>query len=237
MLVIPSVDIMDGQCVQLVGGKPDTKRVYGGPVEWAKKWEEAGAEIIHLVDLDAALGNKRNDEKLKEVFQSVNVVTQVGGGIRDITRAEALLKAGAGRIVVGTAAVENPNFVVDLVESFGGDRIIVALDSRGGKVAVEGWKKTSVVSTVDLAKSLEKIGIWGFLFTSVDVEGSMRGPDVDAIKTLVNTVSLPVMASGGIGSLDDIEKVVKTGAYGLVLGMALYERKFTLQQAKEVANG
>jgi phosphoribosylformimino-5-aminoimidazole carboxamide ribotide isomerase len=235
MIVIPSVDIMKGKCVQLVGGRAETKREYGDPIDWAKRWEKAGAKLIHLVDLDAAMGTGDNRELLRRVIQSVGIAVQVGGGIRSSDRARFLIDAGATRLVVGTAAVKAPGFVGELVRLFGGKQVLVALDTREGKVAVRGWKETSNLSTIELAKFFEGTGVGGFLFTSIDSEGTMRGPDVKAIRSLVKAVRLPVIASGGIGSLEDITKVRKTGVQGIVIGMALYEGKFTLKQAMEVA--
>ena len=235
MLVIPSVDIMRGRCVQLVGGRPETERVYGDPVEQAQRWVAEGASYLHLIDIDAAMGERDNFRKVAEVLANVRVGTQVGGGIRTFDRACELLGIGASRVILGTAAVKDPGLVKRLVELAGGDRIMVALDSRSGKIAVEGWKEQTEKSVIELAREFERMGVGSLLFTSVDVEGSMRGFAACETRKLVSAVKIPVFASGGVGSLEDVRMAKEAGAAGLVIGMALYEGRFTLKQALEVA--
>lgn len=235
MLVIPSVDIMRGRCVQLVGGRPETERVYGDPVEMAQRWVTEGASYLHLIDLDAAMGTGDNFEKIVEVLANVRVNVQVGGGIRTLNRANELLGIGAYRIILGTAALRNPKLVMELVELAGGDRVVVALDARSGKVTIEGWKKQTPKPMLELAREFDRMGVGALLFTSVDVEGSMRGVAAREIRELVGAVKIPVFASGGVGTLDDVRIVREAGAAGLVVGIALYEGKFTLKQAMEVA--
>lgn len=235
MLVIPSVDIMRGRCVQLVGGRPETERVYGDPVEIAQRWVAEGASYLHLIDLDAAMGEGDNFEKIAEVLANVRVNVQVGGGIRTLDRANELLGIGAYRIILGTAAIRNPEIVKELVELAGGDRIMVALDARSGKVTIEGWKRQTEKSVLELAREFDRMGVGALLFTSVDVEGSMRGVAAREIRELVSAVNIPIFASGGVGTLDDVRIVREAGAAGLVIGIALYENKFTLKQAMEVA--
>jgi phosphoribosylformimino-5-aminoimidazole carboxamide ribotide isomerase len=235
MLVIPSVDIRRGRCVQLIGGKPETERIYGDPVEWAKRWADEGARYLHLVDLDAAMGEGENFKKVAEVLAAVDVPVQVGGGIRTTERACELLGIGAERVIIGTAAVKNPDFVKELVGLAGGARVTVALDSKSGKVAVAGWKEKTEKTPLELAGSFEAMGVGGLLFTNVDVEGSMRGISIKAIQELVKSVSIPVMASGGVGSLEDVRLAKEAGAAGLVVGLALYEGRLDLRRAMEVA--
>ncbi len=234
-MVIPSVDIQRGRCVQLVGGRPETERVYGDPVELAQRWVAEGARYLHLVDLDAAMGSGDNFEKIVEVLANVRVGVQVGGGIRTIDRANELLGNGADRVILGTAAVRDPELVKELIELAGGERVMVALDARSGRVTVEGWKKQTEKSVIELAQEFERMGVGALLFTSVDVEGSMRGVDVKWIRELVGAVKIPVFAAGGVGTLDDVRIAREAGVAGLVLGMALYEGKFTLKRAMEVA--
>ncbi|MDI6643209.1 MAG: 1-(5-phosphoribosyl)-5-[(5-phosphoribosylamino)methylideneamino]imidazole-4-carboxamide isomerase [Candidatus Hodarchaeaceae archaeon] len=235
MLVIPSVDIRRGRCVQLVGGRPETERVYGDPVELAQRWVAEGANYLHLVDLDAAMGTGDNFVKVAEVLANTRIGVEVGGGVRTLERANELLGIGADRVILGTAAVRNPGLVRELVELAGGARTMVALDSRSGKVAVEGWKEQTEKSVLELAREFERMGVGGLLFTSIDVEGSMRGIAAREIRELVNAVKIPVFASGGVGSLDDVRVAREAGAAGLVVGVALYEGRFTLKQAMEVA--
>jgi phosphoribosylformimino-5-aminoimidazole carboxamide ribotide isomerase len=233
MQVIPSVDIMRGRCVQLVGGRPDTGKEYGDPVEVAQRWVAEGANYLHIIDLDAAMGAGDNFEQVAEVLANARVNAQVGGGIRTIERACEFLGIGADRVILGTTAVKNPELVKELVELAGGARVVVALDAKAGKVAIEGWRTQTDKSVFGAAKEFERMGVGALLFTSVDVEGKMAGVAVDEIRKLVSAVRIPVLASGGVGSLDDVRVVKEAGAAGLIIGMALYEGKFTLKQAME----
>lgn len=235
MLVIPGVDILKGRCVQLVGGRPETERVYGDPVEQAQRWVAEGASYLHVIDLDAAMGTGDNFESVAEVLANVRVGVEVGGGIRTFERANELLGIGAERVILGTAAVKNPELVKQLVELAGGERVMVALDSRSGRVTIEGWRAQTEKTAVQLAKEFERMGVGSLLYTGVDVEGRMSGLAARETQELVGAVKIPVFASGGVGSLDDVRVARETGAAGLVVGMALYERKFTLREAMEVA--
>jgi phosphoribosylformimino-5-aminoimidazole carboxamide ribotide isomerase len=234
MQVIPSVDIMRGRCVQLVGGRPGTGKEYGDPVEVAQRWVSEGARCLHIVDLDAAMGIGDNFERVAEVLASVRVDTQVGGGIRTMERACELLGIGATRMILGTAAVKNPKMVEELVELAGGARVVVALDIKSGKITIEGWRTQTEKTVLELAKEFDRMGVGALLFTSVDIEGKMAGIAAGEIRKLVGAVGIPVLASGGVGSLDDVRVAKEAGAAGLVVGMALYEGKFTLKQAMEV---
>ena len=234
-MVIPSIDIRRGRCVQLVGGKPETERVYGDPVDFAQRWVAEGASCLHLVDLDAAMGTGDNFVRVAEVLANVRVCTQVGGGIRTFERASELLGIGAHRVILGTAAVKDPGLVRKLVEVAGGERVMVALDSRSGKVTIEGWKTDTKRTPLELAREFERVGVGSLLFTNVDREGSMQGVGAREIEKIVWSVKVPVYVSGGVGSLDDVRAVRESGAIGLVVGIALYERRFTLGQAIEVA--
>jgi len=235
LLVIPSVDIRRGRCVQLVGGKPESEQVYGDPVERAQRWVAEGASYLHVIDLDAAMGTGDNFESVAEVLANVGVGVEVGGGVRTLERANELLGIGAERVILGTAAVKNPELVRQLVEMSGGERVVVALDSRSGRVTIEGWRAQTEKTALQLAKEFERMGVGSLLYTSVDVEGRMRGIAARETQELVGAVKIPVFASGGVGTLDDVRIARETGAAGLVVGMALYERKFTLREAMEVA--
>jgi len=234
MQVIPSVDIMRGRCVQLVGGRPGTGKDYGDPIDVAQRWVSEGARCLHIVDLDAAMGAGDNFERVAEVLASVRVDTQVGGGIRTVERACELLGIGATRVILGTAAVKNPKMVEELVKLAGGARIIVALDAKSGKVAIEGWRTRTEKTVLELAREFERMGVGALLFTNVDIEGKMAGIAASEIRKLVSAVGIPVLAAGGVGSLDDMRVAKAAGATGLVVGMALYEGKFTLKKAMEV---
>lgn len=220
--------------MQLVGGRPGTGKEYGDPVEVAQRWVSEGARCLHIVDLDAAMGAGDNFKRVAEVLASVRVDTQVGGGIRTMERACELLGIGATRVILGTAAVKNPKMVEELVKLAGGTRIVVALDTKSGKIAIEGWRTRTEKTALEFAKEFERMGVGALLFTSVDIEGKMAGIAASEIRKLVSVVEIPVLASGGVGSLGDVRVAREAGAAGLVVGMALYEGKFTLKQAMEV---
>jgi len=235
MLVIPSVDIRKGRCVQLVGGRPETERVYGDPVEAAQRWIAEGARYLHLIDLDAAMGTGDNFNKIAEVLASVNVGVQVGGGIRSVERASELLGIGADKVILSTAVIKKPELARELVELAGGARVIAAIDTRAGRAVIDGWATPTKKPAVELAKEFERMGIGSLLFTNVDVEGKMAGIRAGAIRELVQAVKIPVIAAGGVASIEDVRIAREAGAAGLVIGIAFYEGRLTLRQAMEVA--
>ena len=234
-MVIPAVDILGGCCVQLVGGKAGTGKEYGDPARAAADWVSRGARYLHLIDLDAAMGKGGNSEKLAEILANVGVGVEVGGGIRSIDRARELLGAGADRVILGTVALRSPEVVRELVDSAGGDKVVVALDARDGKVLVEGWQAATERDVVDAAREFEEMGVGAILFTDVGVEGRMVGMTADATRRLVEAVDVPIIASGGVSSLEDVRAARDSGASALVVGTALYEGKFTLKEAMEMA--
>lgn len=236
MLVIPAVDIRGGECVQLVGGKSSTGGEYGDPVRSAIRWEEEGASCIHVVDLDAAMGEGDNLGKVAEILANVNTEVQVGGGIRTVERGCEILGIGADRIILGTAAAENPDILRKLVEKAGSESVMAALDVRDNKLAVEGWKEEVGENFLERAKKLEGMGVGGFLFTNVNVEGKMTGLNPEPIRELVDSVETPVIAAGGVKSISDVRKAKEAGASGLVIGTALYEGEISLGEAMEVSN-
>lgn len=235
MMVIPAVDILNGKCVQLVGGKPGTGGEYGSPVEAALEWEGRGAPCIHVVDLDAAMSEGDNLGKVAEILANLTIDVQVSGGIRTVDRGCELLGIGADRVILATAAFKNPSIVEELIEKSGSDRVMVALDVKEGQIAVEGWKERAEKDVVRMAKKFEEIRVGGFLFTNVDVEGRMSGLDPEPIKRLVEVVDTPVVAAGGVKSLQDVRKAREAGASALVIGTALYEEKISLEEAMKVA--
>jgi phosphoribosylformimino-5-aminoimidazole carboxamide ribotide isomerase len=234
MIVIPAVDILDGKCVRLVRGDPRKSMVYyDNPVEAAQLLEEQGAELIHLIDLDAALGSGQNMETIKKLLKSINVKIQIGGGIRTLEKAGALLKLGAYRVIFGTAAVKNPSLVQEAVRQHGSESVAVAIDEKDGKVAVQGWKNKSEIDYLDLARTFEEMGVGALIFTPISVDGTLKGPRIEKTVKLVETVKVPVIASGGVASLEDLVALTGTGVEGVVVGTALYEKKFTLKEALE----
>lgn len=233
MKIIPAIDILDGRCAQLVGGKFGTEKFYGDPIEIARKWESAGAELLHVVDLDATLGRGNNTGVVISIKRSVKIPVHFGGGIRDFESARKFLDLGINRIILGTLAVQDyfNDFKIlrGLKAGFGKDKIIVALDSMGGNIVVQGWQEKTGLNATEFAKKSGNI-VWGFLYTDVDVEGSMSGINPDRIRKIVQSTKLPVIVSGGISGSGDLDRLDDAGAWGAVLGKALYEGKFRVDE-------
>jgi len=225
MFIIPAVDIKNGKCVQLIQGKPGTEQVViENPELVANEWENKGAEILHVINLDGAFGNSsKNLEVLRKILNTVSIPVQLGGGIRTLKDAADLLDLGVEKVILGTMAVESPENVENLSNEFGSNRIMVALDSKDAKVVVKGWTENTEKSAPELGVSLEKKGAGGILFTNVDFEGLMKGFNMDPLSELLKAVDIPVIYSGGVTSLNDIEKLSKTKTYGVVIGSALYK--------------
>ncbi len=234
MIVIPAVDIMNGKCVRLVRGDPEKSTVYyENPVEAAQLLENQGAELIHLIDLDAALGSGQNIETIKKILKNINVNVQIGGGIRTLETADVLLNLGAYRVIFGTAAVKKPSLIEEAVKKNDSESIAVAIDEKDGKVAVHGWQNKSEKGYLDFARSFEKMGVGALIFTPISVDGTLKGPGIEKTVKLVKTVTVPVIASGGVAKLEDLVALTRTGVEGVVVGTALYEKKFTLEEALE----
>ena len=234
MIVIPAVDIMNGKCVRLVRGEPEKSTVYyENPVEAAQLLENQGAELIHLIDLDAALGSGKNIETIKKILKNISANVQIGGGIRTLEKADVLLNLGAYRVIFGTAAVNNTTLVEEAVEKHGSESIAVAIDEKDGKVAVHGWKNKSEKGYLDFARSFGKMGVGALIFTPISVDGTLKGPGIEKTVKLVEAVNVPVIASGGVARLEDLVALSRTGVEGVVVGTAIYEKKFTLEEALE----
>ena len=232
--VIPAVDMQDGEVVQLVGGERDTGTRYGDPVEAAERWVDAGAEILHLVDLDGAFeGERVNADAVEAIVEAVDVPVQLGGGIRTAADASDLLSLGVDRVILGTAAVEDPDIVTRISEMHA-DSVIVSLDAKDGKVVVDGWTEGTGLDPAEAAGRYEELGAAGILFTDVDVEGQLTGVRRGPIEAVTEAVEIPVIASGGVATLDDIRTLREVGAAAVVVGTALYEGKFTLGDAMSV---
>ncbi len=238
MLIIPAVDIKNGKCVQLVQGKPGTEQVViENPELVAEGWENKGAEILHVINLDGAFGNSsKNLEVVEKILKTVSIPVQLGGGIRTIKDAVNLLELGIERVILGTMAVESPENVELLSKEFGRDRILVALDSKDSRVVVKGWTEKTKQTAPELGISLQKKGAGGILFTNVDVEGLMNGFNMDPLLELLNAVEIPVIYSGGVTSIKDVEKLSKTNTYGVVIGSALYKGKINFEDTLKYQN-
>lgn len=235
MILFPAVDIQEGRCVRLLQGKPEEEKVYfSEPWRAAIHWENEGALALHVVDLDAALDKGKNTNQIEEILSRVSIPLQVGGGIRDRERVEEILGLGTDRVVVGTKAVEDPDWAAAICESFE-DRVVIALDAREGKVAVEGWQKTSEVGVVELARKLEEAEPAAFLYTDVHRDGMLTSPHFEGVEELIEATEVPVIASGGVSSVDDVKRLGECGADAVIVGKALYEEEFDLSAAMEIA--
>lgn len=222
MIAIPAIDLREGACVQLVGGSYDAEQVrLDDPPGIARRWEYAGFHRVHVVDLDAATGRGSNAEMIREVLRTTSMEAQVGGGIRDEQRIESLLRDGAKRIVLGTKAVENSNWLGDMVEAFPG-RLIVAADVRDRRVVTRGWSRVSDRYVIDLISELNDLPLAGIMVTAVHKEGLMEGTDLPLMEDVVEESEHPVCASGGIGTIGDLRALEDRGVASVVIGMALY---------------
>lgn len=234
--VIPAIDIKNGKCVQLRQGVPGSEMIaLDDPFEVAVDWISQGAQTLHLIDLDGAIdGIRRNAEMIERIVHEAedkDVYVQIGGGIRSFKNAEALLDIGADRVILSTAAIRRPEIVQEISDAFGESCVVVALDSKGGKVAIDGWTTISEHNAVDVAQMFEELGAGTLLFTNIDTEGLLNGIDTTVTETLIECVSIPVIASGGVTTVDDILRFKKIGASGVVVGSALYTKKFTYKEA------
>ena len=230
--VVPAVDMQDGQVVQLVGGEKGTGKTYGDPVAAAERWVAAGAETLHLVDLDGAFDGKRaNAAAVDAISAAVDVELQLGGGIRTAADASSLLEAGVSRVILGTAAIEQPDLVGQIDDRHPGS-VVVSLDAKGGEVVVAGWTETTGLEPAAAASRFEAAGAGAILFTDVDVEGQLEGIRETPVRSVAAAVDIPVIASGGVATLADIEALRRAGASAVVVGTALYEGAFTLEAAQ-----
>lgn len=238
MRIYPAIDIKDGKCVRLFKGSFDDVTVYGDdPAEMAKKWETLGGEFIHVVDLDGALkGCGVNAESIKKICNSVNVPVQTGGGIRSMEDIEAKFACGISRVIIGTKAVSDADFVKKAVEKYG-DRIVIGIDARDGMVAVEGWEKTSDFRAVEFALKMKEIGVKTIVYTDIATDGTLAGPNVEAMREMVAATGMDIIASGGVGNAAHVKELLPTGVEGVITGRALYTGDLDLQEAIAVGKG
>jgi phosphoribosylformimino-5-aminoimidazole carboxamide ribotide isomerase len=243
VLIIPAIDLKDGRCVRLKQGDMSTATVFSDdPVAMAKHWAAQGAKRLHIVDLNGAVaGRPKNEKVIRAVIGAVGsqLQIQLGGGIRDLDTIESYLDAGVTYIVIGTAAVKNPGFLSDACYAFPG-HVIAGLDAKEGKVAVEGWSKLTGHDVVDLAKKFEEYGIEALVYTDIGRDGMMTGINIDATLRLAQATKTPIIASGGLNSVNDVqavcEKLVPEGVIGAIAGRALYEGKLDLKKAQAAAD-
>lgn len=234
MQIYPAIDLKNGQCVRLKQGKFDDVTFYGNdPAERAGQWVKAGATYIHVVDLDGArTGNGENIEAIKKIVQVYNIPVETGGGIRSLRDIDERIKAGVSRVIIGTAAVNNPDLVKEAVKIYG-RKIAVGIDASKGMVAINGWEKISDISALDLCKKMAGYGVKYVIYTDISKDGMMSGPNIESTKELIEKTGINIIASGGITTMADIEKAADIGAEGVIIGKALYQGKLNL---KEVIN-
>jgi phosphoribosylformimino-5-aminoimidazole carboxamide ribotide isomerase len=237
--LFPAVDLRGGKCVQLVGGIPGTEVVaLDNPLAQAKRWAADGADHLHIIDLDGAIQGRRvNAAILSEIVRKMDLFIQVGGGIRTRVDAKSLLELGVDRVILGTAALENPGLVEELASQYGSRRVMVALDVKHGMVTSEGWQKVLNKKAVELGRLFEGKGAGSILFTNIDVEGQQRGIDVAPTKKLVEAVNIQVIAAGGVTSIKDILSLRDVGAGGAVVGTAIYTGKLNFREALKALKG
>jgi len=237
MVIYPAIDLKGKKCVRLVQGKFDDMTVYSdNPVNMAHKWENMGAEYLHLVDLDGArLGQPKNIDIISEVAASAKIPVQMGGGIRSMEMIEKILSAGIQRVILGTSAVKQPELVKEALEKHG-DRIAIGIDAKDGLVAIEGWEQTSGFTAVDFAIKMKNMGAKTIIYTDISRDGMLSGPNLEAMAVMAEAVGIDVIASGGVGSLEDIKNLKKTGVYGVIVGKALYAGNIDLKEALQIAS-
>ena len=236
MLILPAIDLRNGKCVNLVQGRAEDETIFSDqPVEMAKRWETEGAEYLHLVDLDGAFhGTSANLRIVREIVGAIHIPVQLGGGIRTLEQLGEVLQLGVARAILGTAALKNPELVEAACRTYG-VQIAVGIDAKDGLVATEGWLDVSQKSAIEFAKEMEDFGVRTIIYTDIKSDGMLKGPNVEATQTLVDTVKIDVIASGGITSLADIETLKSIGASGAIIGRALYTGDLELQSAIEAA--
>ena len=234
MDLYPAIDLKQGQCVRLFKGEMDQATVFNdAPAEQARSFQDAGCEWLHLVDLNGAFaGEPVNAAPVEEILKRTNVPAQLGGGIRDMATIERWLDHGLQRVILGTVAVENPGLVREAARAFP-DHVAVGIDARDGFVATKGWAEETNVRVTDLAKSFEDAGVAAIIYTDINRDGAMQGPNIDATAALANSVSIPVIASGGVSSLDDLRALKSCGAplNGAISGRAIYDGAIDLADA------
>ncbi len=238
MLFFPAIDLKDGNCVRLYKGDMEKATIFSNsPENQAKIFEDEGADYLHIVDLNGAFAGKPvNDIAVRKIISAIEIPVQLGGGIRNIETIEAWLQAGVSRVILGTAAVKNPEFVKEACKKFP-HRIVVGVDAKNGFVAVEGWAKESEITTEELAKKFEDSGVASIIYTDISKDGAMQGPDIAGTSKLARATKIPVIASGGVSNLDDLrllKTLEKDGVAGVISGRAIYEKAFTIRDAIEV---
>lgn len=241
MEIIPAIDLHGGKCVRLLRGERARETIYSNnPAEMAIKWQSLGAGRLHMVDLDGAFAGRRvNATAINDVTSALAIPVQLGGGIRDRETAQGTFDLGVSKIILGTVALRKPQLARELVEEFG-KRVLVGIDARDGMVAVEGWTESSAMKAVDLALQMQEYGVAEIIYTDIARDGTLEGPNFAALKEMAGLLSIPLIASGGVSSLDDLRRLRELehlGISGVIVGQALYTGNIGLEEAIEVING
>ena len=234
MKIIPAIDLMEGKVVRLYKGDPGKKTIYSDDsLDIAKKWQSAGADMLHLVDLDATLGRGSNFELLQDIAKSVSIPVQVAGGLRSEKIVESALEF-AQRIVIGTLAFKEKPILDKLLTAYGSERIVISVDHNDGLIVVNGWQQTTDISLIDAVNEFVKMGFTEFLSTNVNRDGTLQGPDLEWMQQINKIKTANVIASGGISNIEDVAKVKEANPFGVILGKALYENKISIEEAKKL---
>ena len=239
MKIIPAIDLMNGEVVRLFKGDPNQKTVYSNnPVEIAKKWENSGADMLHLVDLDATIGLGDNYEILREISKNISIPVQVAGGLRDITKIANTLDF-AERVVIGTLAMqlkqsEQEQILLEMITQFGKERLVVSIDHIDGQIVTHGWQKNTGVKLLNATNEFVSDGFSEFLTTNVSKDGTLEGPDIMSLEQVCQINGTNIIASGGISKLEDVDEIKKCNPYGVILGKALYEGLISIEEAKTI---
>jgi phosphoribosylformimino-5-aminoimidazole carboxamide ribotide isomerase len=236
MIILPAIDLKDGICVRLYQGNFDkTEIVAESAIEVAASFKEQGAEYIHMVDLDGALeGSLKNIDVISEVIKEVDIPIELGGGIRDMDKIDLLIEKGISRVILGTAALKNPDLVKEAVNKYG-EKIAVGIDAKDGFVAIEGWMDVSKVDYIDFAKQMEKIGVKTIIFTDISKDGTLQGPNLEQLQALKENVACNIIASGGIRDIGHIKDVKDMDLYGVIAGKSIYSGTLDLEEAVELS--
>lgn len=233
MIIIPAIDLKDGKCVRLLQGRKEDVTVYSDdPASMARHWAGMGAELLHVVDLDGAFtGDQKNFDRIRAIRKAIDIPIEVGGGVRDIQRIEQLITLGVDRVIIGTAAAKDPEMVRRASDKFPG-KVLVGIDAKDGRVAIKGWVEVTEFGAIDFAKEMQDAGTSGIIYTDISRDGMLTGPNLDAMEAMVNALSIPVIASGGVSKINDVEDLLKIkNLWGVITGKALYEGTMDLKSA------
>ena len=235
MKVIPAIDLMNGQVVRLYKGDPNQKTIYSdNPIEVAKKWEANGADMLHLVDLDATLGRGSNLLIIKKILEQISIPIQVAGGLRDESTITDVSKI-SNRVVLGTLAFKDKSTLKKLLSNLGPEKIVISVDHIDGKIVTHGWQKETGIKLIDAMQEFLAMGFSEFLLTNVSRDGTLQGPDLEFLDQACQLDNAHVIASGGISNIKDVQDVKQKNAFGVILGKALYENKISIEEAKQIA--